>query len=127
MSKKRNSKLIADGLYAIYDDELKAERAARKKQVWDNIVFDEKYMLLADFAQLHPVISDYLLENIDSYKELKYKEAVKDLPSYLSKYDNSYTEIVAKIEQEQDLAKYTLEELASLLRPYSREGWATQI
>lgn len=108
---------LLDGICQILTTKRKEQHAEVETRVAEEMRMDERVLVIEALIEVHPFLSEELIE---AKRRIIYKaqaEATEDLPSTYTGY--SEKEILrARLElmKDEELQAYTLEELTSLLR-----------
>lgn len=114
-------KEVFDGLRNIYEEEASIAFKARYAKFKEEMALDERLIDMQQLQSKHESLADFLKMAIESFIEREFYTAGNKRQSYLGW--NASNDVKAKlaIMSRAELAKYTIEELASLLRPYKLE------
>jgi len=115
MKHNYNVEKIYEGVKNIIEDQLVKEVQTVSKEARSIADFDERIILLNELIEKYPLIAEQLKSTRITMINDMVREATKHLPTYV-KYDEGII-IKARIELlRSTLDKYTIEELASLVR-----------
>lgn len=120
--KRKDSEVIVTGIREIYDLEIAQEKESRIKLAERQIALDSRMLLIQDLQDQYPEISTYLQDSMVKLQKALVDQVIGELPTV------SWTDrkiLQAHIEQDRSLDNLSLQELADILRPYSRENWLT--
>lgn len=111
---KRSS--ILTGVKIVIGEQLKAIEKQARKEAKEELEFDLKVVLLKHLQEEYPEVKDQLEIALIEYIDAQVYAKVKGYKTYLSWDEEQKLKAKLALMSNEDLRKYTLEELASLLR-----------
>jgi len=117
-NKKRiNRKALAEAIRNVVGDQRSLARKQVTERVAKEMEMDERVLVLRSLIELHPFLKEELEGVIERLKTSAGYEAVKNMP--YSWVESSEAELMRgrlELMTDSDLQKYTLEELADLVK-----------
>ncbi len=109
---------IAAAIYKVIENEYYEDIKTFKEDYFANIKYDEKYQLLEEIKEEYSILSGIIDHTLEVYKNDMYNKELASRKQLLTWKEREI--IKGKIElmaHQKAFANYTIEELASLLKP----------
>lgn len=107
---------VLTGLRILIGERLQAIEKKARQEAEAELEFDLKIVLLKHLQEEYPEVKNQLEIALVEYREAQIQKRLKGYRSYLNWDDEQKLKAKVALMSNEDLRKYTLEELASLLR-----------